>query len=328
MVVVLTERLTVDSDGAMSGTSSQADAASKAGRSSDQVKTRGTAGTAKYNERMDLGQGERGYAMAALLVALSVMAILMGAAMPVWSHMVRREKEAELIWRGEQYARAIALFQRKYANTFPPNVDVLVEQRFLRKKYKDPITGGDFQVIPAGAVAGVGATPGVVAGLPPTAGGAGGGAQSPAPPGPLPPSLPAGMAPMGIQGVVSKSTESSIRMYNGRTKYNEWFFIHLAGAQRVGDPAGPGGANRPGTPNLRPGGRPPAPGMLQPGGPPPGPFVPPGGIDLRPPVPGAPGSIANPPPFGLPVPTPPVLPPSQLQAQPPPKPPATPRAPR
>ena len=53
--------------------------------------------------------------------------------MPVWSHATRREREEELIWRGEQYRRAIMLFQRKYANTFPPNLDILVEQKFLRK---------------------------------------------------------------------------------------------------------------------------------------------------------------------------------------------------
>ncbi len=88
--------------------------------------------------------------MAALLVGLSIMAVLMSAALPVWSHHMKREREEELIWRGQQYARAIGLFQRKYANTFPPTIDILVEQRFLRKKYKDPITNSDFQPIPAG----------------------------------------------------------------------------------------------------------------------------------------------------------------------------------
>ena len=52
---------------------------------------------------------ERGYAMAVLLVGLSVAAILMSAAMPAWRQMMRREKEAELVFRGEQYARAIGL---------------------------------------------------------------------------------------------------------------------------------------------------------------------------------------------------------------------------
>src|SRR5690606_5147816 len=38
----------------------------------------------------------------------------------------------------------------KYANAFPPSIDVLVEQKFLRKKYKDPITDEDFLLIPVG----------------------------------------------------------------------------------------------------------------------------------------------------------------------------------
>src|SRR4026208_231099 len=97
--------------------------------------------------------GERGYAMAALLVGMSVMAVLMSALLPVWSHMATREKEEELIFRGKQYARAIGLFQRKYANTAPPTIDVPVEQRFLRKKYKDPITKDDFQPIYANQAA-------------------------------------------------------------------------------------------------------------------------------------------------------------------------------
>ena len=97
------------------------------------------------------GGDERGYAMAALLVAMSVMAIVLSTAMPVYQTVARREREAELVFRGEQYARAIALFQRKYGNALPPDVDVLIDQRFLRKKYKDPITGDDFQFLGAGS---------------------------------------------------------------------------------------------------------------------------------------------------------------------------------
>ena len=103
--------------------------------------------------------GERGYLMVALLVAMSVMAILMGAALPAYHTMARREKEAELVFRGEQYARAIGLWQQKFANQPAPSIDVLVEQRFLRKKYKDPITNDEFQLLGAGASA-PGQTPG------------------------------------------------------------------------------------------------------------------------------------------------------------------------
>src|ERR1700704_4463698 len=113
--------------------------------------------------RMKLrGQSENGYAMAVLLVAISVMAVMLTVAMPVWKHMAQREKEAELIFRGQQYARAIGLFEQKYANTPPPMLDVLVQERFPRKKFKDPITGKDFVPIPAAAaaVSTPGSTPG------------------------------------------------------------------------------------------------------------------------------------------------------------------------
>ena len=59
--------------------------------------------------------------------------------MPVWKQMNRREKEEELVFRGQQYARAIGLFQRKMGpGVLPPNVDVLVDQRFLRESSKIP----------------------------------------------------------------------------------------------------------------------------------------------------------------------------------------------
>src|SRR4051794_12394397 len=99
--------------------------------------------------RAEARGSEQGYAMAALLVAMSIMAIMMTVVMPVWKQATQREKEEELVFRGMQYVHAIGLFQRKFANAYPPNVDVLVEQRFLRKKFKDPITGDDF--VPLGA---------------------------------------------------------------------------------------------------------------------------------------------------------------------------------
>jgi type II secretory pathway pseudopilin PulG len=93
--------------------------------------------------------------MVALIVAMMIMGVMLSVALPAWQTIARREKEAELVFRGEQYARAIAAFQRKYANTFPPSVDVLVSEKFLRKKYLDPITGEDFDLItPGSAIAG------------------------------------------------------------------------------------------------------------------------------------------------------------------------------
>lgn len=111
------------------------------------------------------GQGEGGYAMATLLVAMALMAIFMSAALPAWSQMAQREKEAEYLFRANQYAIAIKRFQTKMGGTAgmgtpAPSVDFLLEQRFLRKKFKDPLTGKDFvpvlnnQALPGGGQGG------------------------------------------------------------------------------------------------------------------------------------------------------------------------------
>lgn len=192
--------------------------------------------------------------MAALLVGMAVAAVLMTAVLPTWRQMVRREREAELIFRGNQYVRAITLFQRKSGpGTLPPDVDTLVNGHFLRKKFKDPITNDDFDLLsPAQAAGGTGA--GVQAGR-----GAPGGqpqtgrGQQPSTTGALIAGQAAGGrgAVGGIIGVASKSKDASIRIYNGRAKYNEWQFIFTQ--QQAPGAAGPGGA--PGQPGGGPNGR-------------------------------------------------------------------------
>lgn len=96
---------------------------------------------------------ERGYAMAGLLVAIGVMGILMSAALPVWRTYMQREKEAELLFRGEQYVRAIDLYQRRFPGAYPTDLDALVEGRFLRRLYLDPMTGEPFRVLTQGSAA-------------------------------------------------------------------------------------------------------------------------------------------------------------------------------
>src|SRR4051794_36476752 len=160
---------------------------------------------------------EQGYAMAALLIAMSVMAIMMTVVMPVWKQAAQREKEEELVFRGRQYVHAIGLFQRKFANAYPPNIDVLVDQRFLRKKFKDPITNADFVPIAVGQGAPGTQTPAGQRGAPgaatqpqttQTAG------QTGRAGGPGTGGGPAGQTAGGISGVTSKSKAQSIRLYN------------------------------------------------------------------------------------------------------------------
>lgn len=175
---------------------------------------------------------ERGYAMAALLVGLSVIGIMLSMALPVWQTAVRREREAELVFRGEQYVQAIELFSRRNGG-FPPNLNVLEEGRYIRRLYEDPMTPeGDFQPIYFGQPL-PGQTPEEEPGGPPLSAGTLG--QAGAPPGAGP-----------IIGVVSASTEESLRLYNGRGRYSEWAFIAVAATAQAGAPGG--GAQNPGVP--------------------------------------------------------------------------------
>ena len=92
---------------------------------------------------------------------------------------------------------------------------------------------------------------------------------------------------IGIQGVVSKSGDKSIKIYNGRTKYNEWAFIHVASTQQPGLPPGsqqgPGQPPNPGGPfkNMPPGAKPPVNNPQSP------PFGPPGSPFGQQPPPGS-----------------------------------------
>ena len=209
---------------------------------------------------------QAGFAMAALLVAIAILSVMMLVALPTWRHQAQREKEAELIFRGEQYARAIGLYQRKLAGALPPSIDILVEQKFLRKKYKDPITGDDFQPVFANSAAGMQAQqPGGApsAGRGPAPGPARGrGAptfQSPMGAGQRQGSPSSGLAGAagGIVGVVSKSTAQSIRLYNGRDRHDQWIFMHMAASPQAGQGVAPVQPRQTVAPGQRPPGPPP-----------------------------------------------------------------------
>jgi type II secretory pathway pseudopilin PulG len=228
--------------------------------------------------------------MAALLIAISVMAILMTAVMPAWKQDAQREKEAELVFRGQQYVHAVQLYQRKAGpGAYPPSFDFMVQQKFLRKRYKDPITNSDFLPL-------AGLAQGSVPGAP--AGGAAGSTTS----GPTNGASTTGVAialtstdgsaPGGVAGVMSKSTDKSIRIYNGQTHYNEWVFRALAPTPQNGAGGGAAGGPQRGAPNGQnpqgggfnggPGRGPQRGGPNGRGGPPNG-FGPPGGANGPPP---------------------------------------------
>ena len=168
------------------------------------------------------GRNQSGYAMAGLLVALGIMSIIMSAALPVWSQAAKREREAELVFRGEQYARAVELYQRQFVGAYPPDIETLVERKFLRKAYTDPMMeDDDFRIVYLSQAEGL----------------QGEAARASRPGETTSDEADARLSPDpirfddgeegGVVGVVSRSDEESLRIYNGREKYSEWAFIYV-----------------------------------------------------------------------------------------------------
>jgi type II secretory pathway pseudopilin PulG len=220
-----------------------------------------------------------------LLAAVTIMLIMMAAAVPSWRYVMQNDREEELIFRGGEIADAIARYQQRNGNALPISLEVLVQGKFLRREYKDPMTkDGKWRFIrpgdqvgairPPGSPAGPGgsSSPGGLSGSGSSSSRAGTGSTTRSSAFSQP-----GSTLGGIQGVASTSEEESLRVFNGRTKYSEWLF--LPGQPRdVGRPS-----RRAGVPGAQPG----LPGLpgTRPGMPPP-----PGTS------PGLPGAVPGPPP--------------------------------
>ena len=209
-----------------------------------------TAENAAESPNLDDG----GYILAVLLVGMAIAAVWLTASLPAWRQQEQREREADLIFRGEQYARAIALYYAKNNRTFPTDFDTLVTQHYLRKKWKDPVTGDDFAPLYAGQAT----TPGVGSSNP-NSGRSGPGATAPQgqPVRNGQPGTSTGQfgGTGGIQGVVSKSTAASIKVYNGQQEYDQWLFSYQTACRNIpacsGAQAPAGGGPAGGGPNGR-----------------------------------------------------------------------------
>ena len=96
-----------------------------------------------------------GFALLIVMVAAAVLLIGLTAVLPSIYQEGQREREAELIFRGYQYARAIAGYHQKFQR-YPNSIEDLTKLtsgfRFLRKEYVDPMTpGGKWRFIHANA---------------------------------------------------------------------------------------------------------------------------------------------------------------------------------
>lgn len=94
---------------------------------------------------------ERGFFYLVLLAAVAAMGILLATAGEFWHMALKREKEQELLFVGDQFRRAFNLYDLHTpgnASRNPRSLEELLKdprypgvQRYLRKIYADPITG-------------------------------------------------------------------------------------------------------------------------------------------------------------------------------------------
>jgi len=179
-----------------------------------------------------------GFTFIAAMIMVIIMGIMLGAVGQTWQMIMKRDKEAELLFRGGQYLDAIERW-RKPGHGKPPATPIkdlkdLVEDprslqkvHHLRKVYLDPITNKDFDVI-----------------------------KSPT---------------KGIIGVASTSKEKPIKVdfknmtgayksFDNKEKYSDWKFVPTDLQKFIPGPTTVTGL--PGQPGLPPG-QPPLPGGMQ-----------------------------------------------------------------
>jgi hypothetical protein len=96
--------------------------------------------------------GESGFALLLVFVMAAAISITLYMEVPRIAFESQRTKEQMAIDRGLQYERAIQLFYRKF-HLYPQTLDDLETTRnvrFLRHRYKDPLTGKDFRLLHVG----------------------------------------------------------------------------------------------------------------------------------------------------------------------------------
>ena len=214
----------------------------------------------------------RGYILITLMLFVTLLAIGMIAVLPEVKQQIQRDREEEMIHRAVGYSRAVRRFYKKFGR-YPTRMEELESTnnlRFIRKRYKDPITGKDFKILrmsdihlnngpvlpgqsgfvgaPGGGIRQAGPGEGnlpQVTGLPGTANTGGpktqggdddsGNAGSSASSGSSSSGFNGPVFGGGpILGVSSTSKGTTIREFNNKNHYEDWLFIYDPSTDRGG----------------------------------------------------------------------------------------------
>src|SRR6476619_1891310 len=97
---------------------------------------------------------ESGYVLLAVMLTVTLILVALAVEAPRIAQQIKREKEEELVHRGKDYATAVKRFVHKNGGRYPLSIEQLEDTnhvRFLRKKYKDPMTGeSDWKLVHLG----------------------------------------------------------------------------------------------------------------------------------------------------------------------------------
>jgi type II secretory pathway pseudopilin PulG len=231
-----------------------------------------------------LHSGQSGYVLLAVMLAMTMILIAMSVEAPRIAQQIKRQREEELVHRGKDYATAVKRFVHKNGGQYPTSIEQLENTnhvRFLRKRYKDPMTGdsdwrlvhyGEAQVtIPAPNPGGLnnstqpgsGPSSGPVnpsnPSSPPPTTGPNTTQQNPPPSSLTTSNIGNGQTAGGgpIIGVASVNKGHAIKEFNDKDHYNDWLFVYDLRLEQSGGtgvtvaaPMSPGAANAGGAPNA------------------------------------------------------------------------------
>ncbi len=150
---------------------------------------------------------QRGVTYLAVLIIVMLMGIMLGVTGQSWQTIMQREREEELLFRGSQIQEALNRWHNptgtQHAATPLTDLHYLLQDprtagtvRHLRRLYKDPITGHDWQLIqePGRGIVGIN-------------------------------------SPSASRPLKQDNFPEPLRDFAGKQHYNEWRFV-VSGVQR------------------------------------------------------------------------------------------------
>lgn len=199
--------------------------------------------------------------MVALMAGIAIMMIFSAVAAQNWADVVRRDNEAEMMFRAQDLVRGLKRFQKDQGK-LPTELKQLLEpgqkgQYFVRRLWKDPLVrGGQWQLLYASPGGGL---------LDPTSPSlnepAQVGEESPGANGNVPVGIPdivkkqdgsSEISGLPIAGVKSRCKDHPFRVYREKSDYNEWVFSVFDLDRQTSAIPGQAPGQTPGRPNRPP----------------------------------------------------------------------------